>query len=446
MYLKETIILIKNYNQMLEKILRKTEKLIPRALYKFFQPTYHYLLALAGNIIYKFPSKKLKIVGITGTKGKSTVTELVNGILEEAGYKTSIQSTIRFKIGEESHANKYKMSMPGRFFMQKFLHDSINEKCDWVILEMTSEGVKQFRHTFIDLDALIFTNLAPEHIESHGSYEKYRDAKLKIGDRLQQKENTLLVVNKDDEVCHLFLEKEVPNKVSFSLDDARPFKLDSESSTGIEIPYKNTTIYSKLHGEFNIYNILAAINFAEAIGINEEIIKKGIESVEMVPGRVQKIENSNAYVDYAHTPESLEALYRTFENKKKICVLGNTGGGRDTWKRPEMAKIADKYCDHIILTNEDPYEEDPQKIIDEMKVAISKTPLDIILDRREAINHALSLSMKEDPKASLGQDKNNVVLITGKGTDPYIMEANGKRTPWSDAGVVKEGLEKLDKK
>jgi UDP-N-acetylmuramoyl-L-alanyl-D-glutamate--2,6-diaminopimelate ligase len=417
---------------MVNKILRTIEKLIPKKIYRFFQPAYHYLLTLLGAIIYRFPSRKISIVGITGTKGKSTTTELVNGILEEAGLKTAVSNSIRFKIDEESIPNKYKMSMPGRFFMQKFIRKALNKGCDWVVLELTSEGSKQFRHKFIDLDAFIFTNLAPEHIESHGSYENYRQAKINLTESLANKnKETVMVINGDDKEAPLFLEKKADKKVTYSLSDGKPFRT---TQNGVEVRFGKSTLYSKLHGQFNVYNIIAAATFANAIGIFAEYIKSGIEKVEKVPGRGQRVisELFDVYVDYAHTAESLEELYKSFPNKKKICVLGNTGGGRDKWKRPVMAEVAEKYCDEIILTNEDPYDEDPMEIVNEMSDAIKNKNAEIIIDRRSAIRNALEKA-----------NKGSVVLITGKGTDPYIMGPNGKKTPWSDEKVVKEEFKKI---
>jgi len=420
----------------MQNILNKIKKIIPSKLFKAGQPIYHYFLTLTGAIIYKFPSRKLYVIGITGTKGKSTTVEIMNSILEAAGYKTSLSNTIRFKIDEDSKPNKYKMSMPGRFFMQKFLSDSVKAGCTHTVVEITSEGSKQFRHKFIDLDAFVFTNLSPEHIESHGSYEKYREAKLKIAENLENKtkNNTIMVVNGDDIESELFLEKHADKKISYSLSDAKPINL----TKGIEMRFGKTTFYSKLEGEFNVYNILAAATLADTLGISHEIIKKGVENLSEVKGRVQKADLGQDFqviIDYAHTPDSLEKLYLAFPNNKKVCVLGNTGGGRDTWKRPVMATIAEKYCDEIILTNEDPYDEDPQKIISEMKNAIKNKPVQNILNRRVAINAAIKKAQ------NIGKD--SVVLISGKGTDPYIMEENNKKTPWSDFEVAKEELQKI---
>lgn len=420
----------------MEKVLRKIEKFIPKKVYRFFQPVYHYGMTLAGAIIYGFSAKKLYIVGITGTKGKTSTSEIVNAILEHAGKKTALSNGIRFKIGDKSRLNKFKMSMPGRFFMQKFLHDAVKAGCTHAVVEMTSEGSKMFRHKFIWLDAFIFTNIAPEHIESHGSFAKYLNAKLSLADNLNKKKKTLLIVNGDEAEAEKFLEKNADQKISYSMSNSKPLDL----TNGIKMRFDKTTLYSPLLGEFNAYNILAAATFAKAIGISDEIIKEAIENLKQIPGRAQKIEagqNFEVYVDYAHTKESLEALYKSFPNKKKVCVLGNTGGGRDKWKRPEMAKIADQYCDEIILTDEDPYDEDPNQIIKEMKSAITQKPVTVIMDRRSAINAAL---VKAN---SINKESESVVLITGKGTDPYIMGPNGTKTPWLDSEVATEELRKI---
>jgi len=443
------------------------KKIIPKSVFKFFQPIYHYGLALFGAVRYGFPSKKLIIIGITGTKGKTTTAELVNAILEAAGFKTALQSTLRFKIGDKEKRNLFKMSMPGRFFMQKFLRDAVEAKCTHAILEMTSEGAKQFRHKFIYLEALIFTNLAPEHIESHGSYENYLQAKLSIAKELEDRKERIIIANTDNKEGEKFLALNIQNKVPYSLRDAIGIKADEKGSS---FQVGKMIIHSKLPGIFNVSNMLGAIAYAKFAGIPEQAIKKGLENIDFVRGRMEKIncgQDFDVVVDYAHTPDSLRAVYETYaprltksasreiassqkENSYKlICVLGNTGGGRDTWKRPEMGKIADKYCDEIILTNEDPYDEDPMKIIDEVKAGIKNKVPEIIMDRRTAINKAIEkASHFASAFAKATADKQGptnekiAVLITGKGTDPYIMEANGKKTPWDDAEVAREELEK----
>lgn len=418
----------------MDRVLRIIKKYIPRRLFRSLQPAYHYALALLGALIYRFPSRHITVVAITGTKGKSSTVEILNAILEAGGKRTAVAGTIRFKIGSKSKANLYKMTMPGRFFVQKFLRQAVNAGCEYAIVEMTSEAAKQYRHAFIAFNALIFLNLSPEHIESHGGYDNYLKAKLRLAKAVEtsNKKHRVIVANADDVESEKFLSVDVDEKLAFTLTDARGYELSEEGTSFI---WSGVPIHSHLKGLFNIYNILAAATYAKSVGIDASTIAHAMEHLREIPGRVQHInvgQNFEVIVDYAHTADSLTKLYETFPNKRKICVLGNTGGGRDMWKRPEMGKVADTFCDEIILTNEDPYDENPKKIIHDMVVGITSHIPNIIMDRREAIRAALS-------KAQAG----DVVLITGKGTDPYIMEADGKRTPWSDAQVAKEELEKL---
>ncbi len=418
----------------MEKHLRTIQKYIPKKLYAYFQPYYHLILAVVGTAIYRKPSRHLYVIGITGTKGKSSTVEFVNAVLEASGKKTAILSTIRFKIGDDSRPNKYKMTMPGRFFTQKFLRDAVDAGCDYAIIEMTSEGARFYRHVGVEMDALIFTNLSPEHIESHGSFEKYKQAKLRLVQHLakSKKPARLSIANTDGKHGYSFLIHTVDKNISYALKDVQ---LLSETATGSDISYIGVSIHVPLPGKFNVANALAAIKLAEEINIPLETIKQGIESLTQIRGRVEKVDvgqNFTVIVDYAHTDDSLRKLYETFNSSRKIAVLGSTGGGRDVWKRPVLGKIADEYADSIIITNEDPYDEDPQKIIDEVASGVTRhTPIKI-LDRREAIRHALSIAQPGD-----------VVLITGKGTDPYIMGPNGTKGAWDDATVAREEIKKI---
>src|SRR3990172_8790756 len=247
----------------MEIILRFLEKyIIPKKLYAWGQPIYHYALALLGAILFLFPSRKINVIAVTGTKGKTSVVEITGAILEEAGFKVALSSTLRFKIGPQSERNMYKMTIPGRFFVQKFLRRAVAAGCQYAVIEMTSEGAKQYRHKFIELDVLIFTNLAPEHIESHGSYGEYVKAKLKIAKALEKskKPRRILVVNQDDAEAPKFLEAKVPEKYTYSLKDAEPFVLQKE---GLEMTFGGEKIKSHLSGVFNIYNMLGAEIYAK---------------------------------------------------------------------------------------------------------------------------------------------------------------------------------------
>lgn len=432
----------------MEEILRKVKKIIPRPILERIRPVGHFFLSFAGKIVYNNPSKDIFVIGITGTKGKSSTVEILNAILEEAGYKTAILSTVRFKIGNESRPNLMKMTMPGRFFVQKFLREAVDKKCNFAIVEMTSEGAKNYRHRFVDMNALIFTNISPEHIESHGSFDKYLGAKLQIAKRLEHsnKPSKTIVVNEDDEKAGKFLAINVPNKIAYSLKEAKPFTLTKEGS---DINLFGIRVRTSLPGEFNVYNILAAAKFAQSIGVNTETIKKAIEKLNGIPGRLEKVEidlrhlrsgedrpigtgmfpKFSVIVDYAHTADSLEKVYKIFKNERKICVLGSCGGGRDKWKRPLMGEVADKNCDEIILTDEDPYDDDVEEIIQCVAGGVKNHTPKIILDRREAIREAIRTAKEGD-----------AVLITGKGTDPFIMGPQGTKKVWSDKLAAEEEL------
>ena len=420
-------------------ILSFLKNLVPKPFLNLIRPAYHFSLAYLANSWYGSPSQDIFVIAVTGTKGKSTVTELVTRILETEGHKVASLSTIQFKIGDEVEKNMHKMTMPGRFFVQKFLRRAVKAECTHAVIEMTSEGAKQFRHRFIELDALLFTNLTPEHIESHGSFEKYKQAKLTIAAQVEnsKKRPRYIVANVDDEHGQDFLNYEIENKLPYSLKDLSLYSLHRDS---ISLVLDSATIRVPMIGLFNVYNILATITFTRALGVSLLTIDKALRNTPKIAGRVEQFSSSKdsskkvtAIVDYAHTPDSLKQLYEAFPDVTKICVLGNTGGGRDSWKRPEMGAIADKHCDHIILTDEDPYDEDPNRIVEQMTKGIkNKEKLEIIMDRRLAIRKALEKAPEDA-----------YVLITGKGTDPYIMGPRGTKTAWSDAEVVQEELARL---
>jgi len=420
-------------NSTVEKILNFVKRLIPRKLFKKIQPVYHYLLALLSALIYRFPSRHIKVVVVTGTKGKTSTAEIINAILEEAGYKTALAGTLRFKVGDQEERNLFKMTMPGRFFVQNFLRRAVNAKCEWAVLEMTSEAAKVFRHKFISLNSLVFTNLSPEHIESHGSFENYKNAKLSLARALASspKRPRILVVNADDPHAKDFLACDADIKKTYSIKDAEPYKIEKNKTV---FSFNGTPLEAHLYGIFNVSNMLAGISFARALGISNDIIRHALGKFKGIRGRVERVnagQDFDVIVDYAHTVDSLEKVYGVFKGTRKICILGGTGGGRDSGKRPAMGRVASLHCDKIILTDEDPYDEDPKKIVSDILAGIEKGKAEIIMDRRQAIAKGIKYAQKGD-----------AVIITGKGTDPYIMQANGNKTPWDDADVAREELVK----
>jgi UDP-N-acetylmuramoyl-L-alanyl-D-glutamate--2,6-diaminopimelate ligase len=430
-----------------------------KKLLKAFIPTplisfYHLTLAYFAALFYRFPSKEIITIGITGTKGKTTVTELLTKILETTGEKVALINGLRFKIDKIQSPNLLKMTMPGRGKLQKFLRDAVNSGCKYAIIETTSEGIKQHRHRFIKFHIAAITNLQKEHIESHGSFEAYRAAKGK----LFEVTSNIHVLNKDDPNFEYFNNFKAKFKYYYSLESKYVPKDKVEfiapekykiAPNGTYIFISGTEIKANLIGEFNLYNILCAIAISRALGISWKNIKTGIESFNGVEGRLEILQREPfmVIVDYAHTPDSLEAVYQTvkkaFSPKKIICVLGSAGGGRDKWKRPEMGNISAKYCDEVILTNEDPYDEDPKIIIDQIEEGLkreqrfveNKVTLYKIIDRKEAIKFAIS-------KAEV----RSAVIITGKGGEKWMVLAGGRKIPWSDSEIAKEALSEINKK
>lgn len=402
------------------------KEIIKKFTPKFLLKAYHYALALFGAIVFSFPGKdkNLKIIGVTGTSGKSTTTDFITRILEEAGKKVASVSSIRFKVGEKEWENKYKMTMPGRFVIQKFLSQAKKAGCEFVVLEVTSEGIRQFRHKFINFDAAVFTNLTPEHIESHGGFENYRKEKLK----LFKATKNIHVINIDDENSKYFIDIPAGKNIGFSLKNVK----NINTKNGLIFEVAGQKFILSLFGEFNIYNALSAISVARAYGISLDICKKALEKAKGISGRMEVVSEGpvKIIVDYAHTPAQLEAVYKTFKEENMICVLGSCGGGRDKWKRPVLGEIAKKYCKEIIITNEDPYDENPMDIIN--KVAeTAGSGAKKILDRKDAIDNAIKSAKQGD-----------VVVITGKGSEPWMCLGNGKKIPWDDRQIARDALQK----
>lgn len=398
----------------MDRILIRIKRFIPRGIFKALSPIYHWYLAFGGALIYGFPSRGMKIIGVTGTSGKTTTVEFLHEIFEKAGYRTASLSGLRFKILDKEKPNMLKMTMPGRFKIQKFLREAKRAKAEYVFLEVTSEGIKQYRHKFINLYAAILTNVTPEHLESHGGFEKYRAAKAELF-----LVSPIHVLNGDDESFEVFNKIPAREKIIFRASD-----------------YPNLKIH--LEGEFNRMNAVAALSFANFERVPEEVSLKAVESVKSLPGRMEFVEtnkNFKVLIDYAFLPQALRKVYEALnkdhklEGKRLICVTGAAGGGRDKWKRPVLGTVAAEFCKKTIVTNEDPYDEDPMDILKQVE---GKHNFEKILDRREAIRAALKSAEDGD-----------VVVITGKGAEPWIMGPRGTKTAWDDRRVVQEELGKL---
>jgi len=414
-------------------IKKEIEKIIP----KFVLRIYHYKLALLSAIFYGFPSGKLIVVGVTGTKGKSSTVILAGKILEETGAKVAWLTSATIKVADKEILNPYHMTMPGRFAVQKFLRQAVDVGCKYAILEVTSEGIKQYRHKFINFNTAVFTNLQPEHLEAHGSFENYRYCKGLLFDVTKQNH----VLNMDDQNVDYFLKFPAKNKIKYGINNTGDISAKNirEAREGIKFSVNDENFDLKLLGKFNVYNCLAAIGVALSQGLDLKICKKALEKIDVIAGRMEVVQENpfKVIVDLAHTPDSYEEVFKAVKampHNKIITVFGSAGGGRDKWKRPVLGKIAAENSDVMIITNEDPYDEDPKQILSEIKSGIANnSSVFEILDRREAIKKALGLA---------GQ--NDIVLVLGKGTEQLMFLPAGK-IHWDDRDVVREEISKLKK-
>ena len=468
-------------------MLEKIKKLLPHKLFKALQPIYHYVIAFLAALVYRFPSRKMIVIGVTGTAGKTSTVYLISKTLSAAGYKTGFTSTAVFSDGDKEVLNDKKMTMPGRFFIQRSLHRMTKNGCRYAIVETTSEGIKQFRHRFINYDILVFTGLYPEHIESHGNFDNYKKAKGKLFKHLKhcstkyinddrevikplsnlkkldlKRVLKTIIINGDDEHSPYFLNFWSEAKIACSFNPeikegdfikglsseamVKDFILIkgsdiSQHQDGTSFQIGDLLINLKLLGAFNALNA----SLAYAIGLNQDFdnlkIKEGLENVTSLAGKLELVRAGQefiALVDYSFEPRAMEKLYQTVSllpHNKIIHLLGSAGGGRDKSRRPILGEMAGQKADIVIVSNEDPYDEDPQLIIDQVAIGVEKAgkilnkDLFKILDRREAIKKAISLANTGD-----------LVLFTGKGAEQHICISSGKKIPWDEREVVKEEI------
>lgn len=439
------------------------KKIVKKLTPGFILSAYHLFLAYCAALWYRFPSASMVVIGVTGTKGKSSVVFMLAKILEEAGIKVAVSSSLMFKINENEWLNPYHMTMAGRFKLQQFLYQAKNARCTHVIIETTSEGIKQHRHRFIHFDVAVFTNLTPEHIEAHGGFENYKKAKGKLFEALAHaKKKTIngndikkiAVVNTDDEHGSYFLQFPADTTYGFSVQGTCALAPSSNhacvsasavvvSPEGINFEIEGTKFHLHVLGRFNVENALCAAVTAKSLGVEFSVSASALAKIEEIPGRMKFVKEGQKFsviIDFAHTPSSFEGVFSTVRLLKDphgriIAVFGSAGGGRDKWKRPELGRIAASTADHIILTTDDPYEEDVDGICAEIQKGIDnetfKGKVEVILNRREAIKAALQMARWND-----------IVLLLGKGTEQTLMTGT-ESMPWNEGGIVIEEIRNM---
>lgn len=414
---------------------------------------YHRALALFAAFLYRYPTRTLIVIGVTGTKGKSTTSNFLWAGLTGAGLKVAQTGTANFRIGAEEELNKWHMTMPGPFILQRFFRRCVSEGVDAVIVETTSEGIKQSRHVGIAYDMLVFTNLTPEHLPSHGSFENYRRAKQTIFQELHQSARKVLrgravpkviIVNADSDESKHFSGFQADDRLTYS--DRGPSDVAAEGikerPDGVEFDVAGTHVRLHIPGRFNVSNALPVFAVARKLELDPEGVAKGLESLASIPGRMEILQTAPfvVVVDYAHEKQSMTVALdaargmRQGSGSRVIVLLGAEGGGRDPSKRPVMGRIAAEKADIVVVSNVDPYDDDPKPIIDDIADASAQAgkrdgaELFRIEDRREGIRKCLEVARTGD-----------VVLITGKGAEQSII-IGGTSRPWDDRTVVREEL------
>lgn len=417
---------------------------------------YHYCVALAGALWYGFPAKKMIVIGVTGTKGKTTAANFIWACLMAGGHKTGMIGTANIRIGERECLNSYHMTMPGRFTIQKLMAEMVKSGCTFCIVETSSEGVLQYRHVGVTYDIGVFTNLTPEHLPSHGgSFDTYKAAKGVMFAALSSYRKIIdgktiervIIANNDSEHADYYLHFAADRKITFAMSNSADVVADHirETEDGVDFEIAHTSFTLRILGKFNIANALPAIIIARLFDVDDRAIGRGLNDLRVIPGRMEQIGGGQQFVvlvDYAHEKQSITNVLQTANAMKRpgaktIILLGAEGGGRDKAKRPVMGELAATLADCVVVSNVDPYEDDPTQIAEDIAVSAEKfgkirnKNLFVTEDRREGIRKALSLAHEHD-----------IVLITGKGAEQSII-IGGKSFPWDDRDVVREELHHL---
>lgn len=420
----------------------------------------HFLIAFCAYWYYSRPARKLIVVGVTGTKGKSTTSRFIASALQAGGNKVGLLSTVEFQIADKRWLNDKKMTMLGLGQIQKMLRDMVQAGCQYAVVETSSEGILQYRHFGLHYDICVFTNLGTEHSERHGGFEKLRSDKGKLFEQLKKyphkiinnkKVEKIIAANLDDENSKFYLNYFADKKIGFGVKNKTSdlsqnyfANILTSSASGVDFSVDNKNFHINLAGEFNVYNALAAIAVASSQDISLDKISDGLDSVKMLEGRMEFIEAGQTFkviVDYAHEPMSLTELFTNLKKMvsgKVIAVVGSDGGGRDVSKRSKMGEIAGRLCDYVVISDVNCYDEDPAQIAEMLAIGARQAGkkenenLFVVLDRHQGVEQAISLAQPND-----------VVVITAKGTEPYIAIADGKKIPWDDRAVAREILQKM---
>lgn len=456
-------------------MIRTLKKFLRRFLSRNQILLYHKLRALAANARYRFPARGMLVFGITGTKGKTTSCHFLASILEEAGYTVGMATTVNFQIGNKKWDNDSNKSVLPPEKLQKLIREMKDAGCNALVIEVTSHALDQYRLYGIPFRFVGFTNLTHDHLDYHKTWEHYRDTKLRLFTLRSAK---AAAINMDDPSGTYYLQHAAtPRRISFSTtleqmpgkatDHVWADKISTSSRTAsftLHMEEDHERVNLQLPGRFNIENALCAAALALNLNVRIGTIVAGLQKLARVPGRLEKVETRKGFsviIDYAHTPDSLEKLYATLRPEvrgRMIAVLGSCGD-RDRTKRPIMGALAARFCDYVFVTDEEPYTEDPNQIIEEVAKGVPRgRPL---FHPSAAVAHKQERSIFKSDEEGSGEGQwwwrepdrkeairkavrmgklDDVILVTGMGAQNFRIVGDHKE-PWNDRKVIEEILQ-----
>jgi UDP-N-acetylmuramoyl-L-alanyl-D-glutamate--2,6-diaminopimelate ligase len=398
-------------------------------------------LAFLANNFYENPSSQLRLVGITGTNGKTTVASLLYQLFKKAGYKVGLLSTVKILV--DNHEYKATHTTPDSLTINHYLNEMVNQGCEFCFMEVSSHGIHQKRTEGLQFEGGVFTNLSHDHLDYHNSFAEYRDVKKAFFDGLST--SAFALTNVDDKNGSVMLQNTKARKLTYALKSYADYKAQILESqlTGLLLKINDNEVWVKLIGNFNAYNMLAIYGVAIELGIEKIEALRLLSELVSVAGRFQFIISKSkitAIVDYAHTPDALENVLQTISEirtkKEQLITVVGCGGDRDKTKRPIMAEVASRISDKVIFTSDNPRTEVPETIVEDMERGVDPQNLKktiSIVDRRQAIKSACMMA-----------NENDIILIAGKGHENY-QEINGVRTDFDDLKIVTELLTQLNK-
>lgn len=428
--------------------IRKIVKsIIPKNIFSRIEPYGHLTEAIFANINYGFPSRKMHIIGVTGTNGKTTTTFLIHKMLHKAGFKVGMLSTVAWGIGDNLKPQIQHMTTEKASILQSRLLEFYRSGVEWVVVETSSHALAQYRNWGLDYEIAVMTNVTNDHLDYHGTFENYLEAKLKLFKITAKNEQRFGVVNADDPNAIKFINS-VPNSISYGLKTgdlrAKNIKLEADHSEYVaKIKDEEYKIRINIPGGFNISNSLAAVAVGRELGLTKKQIEDGIAALDGVEGRMTVVNEGQKFkviVDFASTPDAFENLFaavRPLVKGKLIAVFGSAGR-RDEKKRAIQGEIAGRFSDEVILTEEDDRDIDGNMILEQIAAGAKKAGktkdknMFLILDREKAIQFAMTRVKSAD----------DAVVLLGKGHEKTIERADGEH-PWREIEVAKKALKKL---